>query len=59
VTYVIVSLMTPPPSAEQLENACWGSPLKALKGPFIGLCDPRLLSVLLFALMVVLYIFLK
>lgn len=59
VTYVIVSLMTAPPSPAQLENACWGSPLKALSGKFIGLSDPRALSVMLFALMVVLYIFLK
>ncbi len=60
VTYVIVSLTTPPPPASQLENACWGSPLKALaNGKFTGITDPRTLSVLLFALMVVLYIFLK
>lgn len=60
VTYVAVSLSTPPPPAAQLENACWGSPLKALSnGKFSGLTDPRTLSVILFALMVVLYIFLK
>ncbi|MGA0900406.1 MAG: sodium:solute symporter [Luteolibacter sp.] len=56
VTYVVVSFVTSPPPAEQLENACWGSPLKALKnGKFTGLTDPRTLSVLLFLLMVVLY----
>ena len=59
VTYIIVSLTTTPPTAAQLENACWGSPLKARSGRFIGLGDPRLLSVLLFGLMVILYIFLK
>lgn len=59
VTYVVVSLVTPPPPASQLENACWGSPLKALSGKFVGLGDPRLISFMLFALMVVLYIFLK
>ncbi|MDX1681295.1 MAG: hypothetical protein R3242_11270 [Akkermansiaceae bacterium] len=60
VTYVIVSFATPPPPAAQLENACWGSPMKALaSGKFSGLTDPRTLSVLLFALMVVLYFFLK
>jgi SSS family solute:Na+ symporter len=59
VTYIIVSLSTAPPSAAQLENSCWGSPLKALSGKFAGLTDPRLISLLLFVLMVVLYLFLK
>ena len=60
IKYIVVSLATPPPPAEQLENACWGSPLKALTNrKFTGLSDPRTLSVLLFALMVVLYAFLK
>jgi SSS family solute:Na+ symporter len=58
-TYIIVSLSTAPPPAARLENACWGSPPKALSGKLDGLRDPRLLSVLLFVLMVVLYIFLK
>lgn len=60
ITYVLVSLATPPPPAHQLENACWGSPLKALaNGRFTGLCDPRALSVLLLLLMFVLYAFLR
>ncbi len=56
VNYVVVSFATQPLPDEQLENACWGSPMKALKnGKFTGITDPRTLSVLLFLLMVVLY----
>ena len=60
LTYIVVSFTTPPPPSEQLQDACWGSPLKALKnGKFTGITDPRTLSVLLFMLMVVLYIIIK
>ena len=44
---------------EQLENACWGSPLKAVtQSRIAGISDPRVVAFLLFALMVVLYAFL-
>lgn len=60
VGYTVVSLMTPKPSEKQLENACWGSPLKALtQAKFSGIRDPRTIAFLLFAVMVVLYIFLR
>jgi len=55
ITYVVVSLMTPPPSPEQLENACWGSPLKALQGKITGLTDPRVTSLILCGVLAVLY----
>jgi SSS family solute:Na+ symporter len=59
VTYVVVSLTGPPPTV-QMENTCWGSPLKALKrGPITGLGDPRAVAFLLFTLMCVLYVFLR
>ena len=59
LTYVAVSLSTPPPPAEQLENACWGSPLKALtQGKITGPGDPRVISIILCSLMLVLYLFL-
>jgi len=47
--------MTPPPSPEQLENACWGSPLKALQGKITGLTDPRVTSLILCGVLAVLY----
>ena len=60
VTYITVSLMTPPPPKEQLENACWGSPLKAVTQSRIsGMSDPRVIAMLLFGLMIGLYAFLK
>jgi hypothetical protein len=59
VTYVVVSLTSAPPSPGQLENACWGSPLKAVTETRItGLTDPRVVALLLFALLCVLYLFL-
>lgn len=60
LTYITVSLRSAPPSAAQLENACWGSPLKALRtGNFTGAGDPRLLAAVLFAFMCLLYLILK
>jgi SSS family solute:Na+ symporter len=59
ITYVVVSLMTPPPSEKQLENSCWGSPLKALtQGKITGLTDPRVTALILCGVMAVLYAFL-
>jgi SSS family solute:Na+ symporter len=56
VVYVTVSLLTPRPAPEQLENLCWGNPLKALSsGKFRGVTDPRIMAGALLALMVVLY----
>ena len=60
LTYIVVSYRSAPPSATQLENACWGSPLMALKiGKISGWNDPRLLAMVLFGFMCVLYLILK
>jgi len=60
VTYVVVSLVTPAPTTEQLENACWGSPLKAVTQRKIdGIKDPRVVALLLFGSMCVLYVILR
>ena len=60
VTYIAVSLATPKPRPEQLENACWGNPLKAItESKISGWGDPRTIALLLFALMCVLYAILK
>lgn len=59
ITYIVVSLMTPPPNPKQLENACWGSPLKALtQGKITGIGDPRVTALILCGVMAVLYAFL-
>ncbi len=60
VTYVVASLLGPPPRPEQLANACWGSPLKALaRGPIAGAGDPRVVAIVLCVLMLVLYSLLR
>jgi solute:Na+ symporter, SSS family len=59
-TYIVASLASPPPPAHQLENACWGSPLKAItQNRITGIGDPRVISIVLCVLMVVLYAFLR
>ncbi|MCF6284887.1 MAG: sodium/solute symporter, partial [Candidatus Hydrogenedentes bacterium] len=59
VFYFVVSLMTPPPSPEQLEGITWDHPLQVLtRGKITGIGDPRILSAMLLALMLILYLFL-
>ena len=56
VLYVIVSLLTPPPPAEQVEDTTWPNPLSVIfQGRLSGVTDPRLLAGVLFAGMIVLY----
>jgi SSS family solute:Na+ symporter len=55
--YFVVSLLTPAPPAEQVENTTWRNPLSVvLEGKLTGITDPRLIALALFALMIVLYI---
>ena len=59
VVYFVVSLLTPAPAKEQIENLCWTRPLDVIRGKMQGtLTDPRVMAVLLFAIMTVLYIIL-
>lgn len=54
--YVIISLFTPAPPAEQVENTTWPNPLAVVfRGSLVGWYDPRLLTIALLALMAVLY----
>ena len=56
VVYVVVSLLTAAPLAEQVENTTWPNPLGVIfQGRLTGLTDPRLLAGLLLVLMIVLY----
>jgi len=58
--YFVVSLMTPAPAAEQVDNLCWTRPLDAVRGKMEGtITDPRVMSVLLFVIMIVLYSILR
>jgi len=54
--YFVVSLATPAPTRDQIENLCWTRPLDALRGKMEGkLTDPRVMAAILFAIMGVLY----
>ena len=58
--YVIVSLVTPAPTAEELEKMGWQPPLKAITSTKItGITDPRIAAMLLFAVMIILYYLLR
>jgi SSS family solute:Na+ symporter len=56
VVYFVVSLATPAPAKQQINNLCWTRPLDALRGKMDGtLTDPRIMAALLFLIMFVLY----
>ncbi len=56
VFYVVVSLMTPKPAPEQVENTTWPNPLAVIfHGKLKGWYDPRLITITLFVVMVILY----
>jgi len=56
IVYVIVSLLTPAPPAEQVANTTWPNPLQVIfHGRLSSATDPRLLAGILLAVMIVLY----
>lgn len=56
VLFVVVSLMTERPAPEQVDDLCWPNPLAALTAePFLSVRDPRVLALLLIAVMLSLY----
>ena len=56
VIYVVISLITPPPTPEQVEGVAWESPLAFLKQSEItGIKDPRLLAGLILGFLVLMY----
>lgn len=56
IVYFVVSLATPAPAPEQIENLCWTRPLDALRGKMEGtVTDPRVMAAILFIIMGVLY----
>jgi hypothetical protein len=57
---VVVSLVTPAPTAEELDKMGWKSPLKAITSTKItGITDPRIAAMLLFVVMIILYCLLR
>jgi len=60
LVYVVTSLLTPAPTAEELEKMGWRSPFRVITEKKItGITDPRIVAVGLFVLMIVLYYFLR
>jgi len=60
IIYIVVSLLTPPPTEEQLENLCWEHPLQAITtGAIRGITDPRIMAGSLLVLMFILYYFMR
>ena len=56
IVYVIVSLKTPAPTVEELEEMGWQSPLRSITSTKItGITDPRVVAGLLFVVMIILY----
>ena len=56
VVYVVVSLLTPPPTAEQINGLTWSNPLEVLLGKRLTtFWDPRILALVLFLTMAGLY----
>jgi solute:Na+ symporter, SSS family len=56
IIFVIVSLLTPPPSAQQIAGLTWSNPLAVLsEQPLTTFWDPRILALVLFLTMCVLY----
>jgi len=60
IVYLITSMLTPKPKPEQIKNLCWENPIKAiLLGKLTGTNDPRVLSGILFLVMVIMYYLLR
>lgn len=58
--YVVVSLLTPAPTASQTEGLCWNRPFDALRGKLEGtVTDPRVMAGILLLIMILLYSWLK
>jgi Na+/proline symporter len=56
ILYVVVSLATPAPPREQVENTTWANPLAVIfRGRLIGWYDPRLLTAALLVFTLLLY----
>lgn len=57
VVFVVVSLLTPPPTDDQIEMMCWKNPLKEIVFKKLsGVTDPRLIALLLAGIMSSIYL---
>jgi SSS family solute:Na+ symporter len=59
VIYIVTSLLTPAMDPQEVAKVCWDHPLAFLKGRFAGASDPRLVTLILLAVVGVLYYLLR
>jgi hypothetical protein len=59
VIFVVTSLLTPAMDPREIAKVCWDHPLACLKGPFSGAGDPRVVTLILLAVVGVLYYLLR
>ena len=59
ILYIITSLLTPAMPEEEVAKVCWDHPLAFLKGRITGASDPRMVTLVLLAVVAVLYYFLR
>ncbi len=58
IIYVVTSLSTPAMDRAEVAKVCWDHPLAFLEGPVRAVSDPRIVALILVALVGVLYLFL-
>jgi hypothetical protein len=59
VIYIVTSLMTPAMDPKEVAKVCWDHPLAFLKGRLAGASDPRIVTLILLAVVGVLYFLLR
>jgi SSS family solute:Na+ symporter len=59
IIYIITSLLTPAMDPKEAAKVCWDHPLAFLKGRLAGASDPRIVTVILLAVVGVLYFLLR
>jgi hypothetical protein len=57
--YVVTSLLTPAMDAQEVAAVCWDHPLAFLRGRLSGVSDPRVVSLVLMAVVGALYTWLR
>jgi len=59
VIYIVTSLLTPAMNEEEVAKVCWQHPLAFLQGRFVGVSDPRVVTLILLTVVGILYYLLK
>jgi hypothetical protein len=59
IIYVVTSWLTPAMDPQEVAKVCWDHPLAFLKGRPIGAGDPRVVTLILLAVVGVLYFLLR